>query len=490
MTNPGKSLLNITMLSTLGRLVFFAFVFLTSYVTSRALSKADFGAIQYIMLWVNIGWIVFNFGVPNILSRYFTQAVMFKSYAVIKQLIKIALIASGITTIISVLLLMGVNTHNEVGISSLMLILLIISSVGLFYLQVLVQGLLAYRAIFFTNLLATVTAFLFLVFTLPQLGAPAFIYSYIIVNGILSIGYLLVLIRGLKQLKSLTSDSDFQLPAKNSLIRTAVYFGGSAILAGLLWQRYELSILKYYVPYAELATYMIAFTVMALVIEPLKLIPSALIYYFASITNDAEKAAEKFHSFFKHFCWLVFFAGVFVFFHASQIVSILYTDKYADSAVLLQILLIGMIPGTCSYVVMNMHVGLGRSRFLVFQDAVGVITFTALLFLGNQYFGLVGAAWAKSIAVVLSVSLGLWYTSEKLKFQVPFYAVLGSLVLSVLLIWSSQSFLLGSFLSLTIKAIVLFVVYVGISLLLNLIERSLVQSIFSRIQQAILSLLR
>lgn len=490
MTNQGKSLLSITMLSTLGRLVFFAFVFLTSYVTSRALSKDEFGAIQYIMLWVNIGWIVFNFGVPNILSRYFTQAVMFKSYGVAKQLLRLAFIASGVTMVISVLLLVGLNTQSEIGISSWVLFLLVLSSVGLFYLQVLVQGLLAYKAIFFTNIFATLTAFLFLLFMLPQLGAPAFIFTYIIVNGMLGIGYLLVLIRGLQQLKRLNNESTYQLPARRSLIKTAVYFGGSAILAGLLWQRYELSILKYSVPFAELATYMIAFTVLALVVEPLKLIPSALIYYFAGISNDPLKASEKFYSFFKHFCWLVFFAGTFVFFHATQIVSILYTDKYADSACLLQILLIGMIPGTCSYVVMNMHVGLGKSKFLVFQDAIGVIVFAVLLLIGNRYFGLVGAAWAKSIAIGLSVGLGLWYTGQKLKFKIPYDAVLGSLILSVLLIWGSQSFLLGSVFALIIKAILLFAAYIGVSLLLKLIDRQLVLGILSRIQQFILGLLR
>lgn len=481
MPNPGKSLLNITLLNTMGRLVFFAFVFLTGYFTSRALTKDAFGAVQYLMLWVNIGWIVFNFGIPNILSRYFTQALINQSYDVVKRLIRLSSITAGITSVIGILILIGINSQSEMDLPYGTLILLVISSVGLFYLQILVQAMLAYRAVFLTNVIAVVSALSFLLYMLPHWGAMAYIYTYIIANGLLSLGYFVVVVQGVSDLKKRYATSAYQLPERKVLLKNALYFGGSAILAGMLWQRYELSLLKYSVPFSELANYIVAFSVLALVIEPLKLIPSALIYYFAGLSGDEEKASEKFAMFFRHFCWLVFFIGVFVFCHAETIVSFFYTAKYAESAELLKILLVGMIPGTCSYVMMNMHVGLGRSRFLVFQDTVGVVVFASLLYLGNTWFGLVGAAWAKSISVMLSVSLGLWYTSTKLQYHVPYGKVVLMFVLSLMLIWSTQAVLSDSIVLLAVKGMVLFVVYVFISLQMNLVDRSLV---FEKLGQA------
>jgi O-antigen/teichoic acid export membrane protein len=490
MSNPGKSLLSITLLNTMGRLVFFTFVFLAGYFTSRALDKDTFGEVQYIMLWVNIGWILFNLGIPNILSRYFTQALANKSYAVIQQLLRIAYVSSAVTTVITITLLFGINTQSNLGIPYYVLGLLVISSVALFYLQIFVQALLAYKAIFLVNTLAAATALLFLLNWLPTLGALAFIYSYMIVNAVLSMGYLVVLVKGVGHIRQLNIASDYHLPENKTLVRTAIYFGGSAILAGLLWQRYELSVLKYSVPFSELATYVIAFSVLALVIEPLKLIPSALIYYFASISGDEQKASEKFTVFFRHFCWLVFFIGTFVFFHAETIVSFLYTSKYAESAALLKILLIGMIPGTCSYVMMNMHVGLGKSRFLVFQDTVGVVVFAALLFLGNYYFGLTGAAWAKSVSVLLSVSLGLWYTSTRLNYDIPYLEVAGSFVLCVAMIGSTYMFMSESIVQLAVKAVLLFGVYTGLSVLFHLIDRKLVVDRVSQAKQSLTLLFR
>jgi O-antigen/teichoic acid export membrane protein len=483
MTNA-KSLLNITFLSTLSRMVFFLFVFLTSFITSRALTKAEFGELQYLMLIVNIGWILFNFGIPNLLSRYFTQAVSQKSFPVVKRLLRMTLIAGVVTFCLTNLLLKIVHPHTEVEIPFWVLFGLIFLTLALFYLQILVQALFAYAYVLVVNILACGTALVFLVNMLPNLGGITFLYTYMIVNGMLAIGYLLVLINGLRSLQHNQEESPYKLPDQRSILKSAVYFGGSAILAGLLWQRYELSLLKYSVPFAELANYMIAFSVMALVIEPLKLIPSALIYYFASLSNDHAKASEKFETFYKHFSWLVFFAGAFVFFHADNIVHIIYTDKYSESAAFLKILLVGMIPGTTSYVMMNMHVGLGRSKFLVTQDILGVLLFGCLLYVGNHYYGLAGAAWAKSITVMVSVGLGLWYTAKQLKYTIPYYSLLGTVALSIGLCALTQFYVADSLFILISKAILLFIVYIGISWWTHIIDKEMVTSTLGRMNQS------
>jgi O-antigen/teichoic acid export membrane protein len=478
MVNKEKGLLSITLLNAMAKMVFFVFVFLTSYITSRALSKAEFGELQYTMLWVNIGWVLFNFGVPNILSRFFTQAFAQQSFEAIHRLITIAMRIGSVTIVLTILLVFGVQSQTGLDIPFWVVIVLILTTISLFYLQILVQALFAFKALLLVNIVSCTSALSFLVYMLPIQGGIAFLYTYIIANGILSLGYLVILISGIKRLNR--QPSTYQLPTNQTLIKTAVYFGGSAILAGILQQRYELSLLKYTLLFDELATYMIAFSVLALVMEPLKLIPSVLIYYFAGIGGNHSLAAAKFASFFKHFVWLVFFVGFFTFFNAEEIVTIIYTRKYRESVYLLKILLVGMIPGTCSYVMMNMHVGLGRSRFLLTQDLIGVLVFCVLLFLGNSYFGLAGAAWAKSIAVMISVGLGLWYTSQHLRYNVPYVSILWSGITSIALCWLTQTILIENVFLLFIKGILLFTLYTGISWLLKTIDRELFRNTINR----------
>ncbi|MES2727251.1 MAG: oligosaccharide flippase family protein [Bacteroidota bacterium] len=490
MSNPVKpTLFNTTVFNTLGKIVFYLFIFFTSYFTSRSLSKAAFGEIQYIMLIINLSWLFLNLGFPNVLGRNFAQAFLNQHVKGLYKLIRYAVLAMGITLGMSIGVLLFLFLNNLAVTNMGIIIILGCSQILLSYLQVLVQSVYAYKKVFIINIMVAVVGISFLIIGLPRYGASAYIYTYLLVNGLLCLGYGSTVFIAVKTMKVLPKAKHFELPTTKAIYKTSLYFGVSAILATIVWQRFELSILKEYVDYSELAIYTIAFSVLSLFMEPLKLATGSLLYYFAGIAHHKEQASLTFEKFFKHFSWLVIFIGVFIYFNAEQIVTLIYTYKYVESALYLKILLVGMVPGTCSYVIMNMHVGLGKSRFLLAQDIVCALLFLIGLYIGIQNNGLMGAAWAKSIVILLSVALGLWYTSFRLGFKVPYLSLLKAIALTFLLIAPFQGVLENSILFLFGKGALLFALYFALSWYLHLIDRTLVKDTLNRSKKAFTGLL-
>jgi O-antigen/teichoic acid export membrane protein len=473
-------LVNITLLHFLTRIIFYVFVFVAGYVTSRALSRHDFGQLQYISLWVNLSWIFLGLGVPNTISRHFTRAFSVNDVINIRKLVNYSIVASVVTLLLTGLLFVLLYRYVYIDIPFLPVLLMAFSQCLLSYIQVFMQGLYRYKAALVYNVIVSVIGTAFLLITIHSLGAVAYVYTILLVNIILCAGYGVTVIRAIKAVQK--EPLKHEEISFSSLIKTSLFYAASAILAGILWLRFEISLLKEFFSYEKIAVYGIAFTVIALFAEPLKMLPSVLMYYFAGISDEKDKASLQFSRYFRHFAWLVIFAGIFTWADAESIITILYTGKYLESAYYLKILLIGMIPGVCSYVLMNMHVGLGKARFLVIQDLTGAVIFVVLLFLGNHYWQLTGIAWAKSIAMIVCVALGLWYTSMRLRYQVPYSAISISFAICALLLLPLSGIASSSLWLLLLKAGTLFAIYLFVSLRLKVIDPLLVDGIFKQLR--------
>ncbi|MES2778987.1 MAG: oligosaccharide flippase family protein [Bacteroidota bacterium] len=456
----------------MARIIFYGFIFISGYIASRVLSTEHFGQLHYVTFLINVLWMFTNLGIPNVISRYFPQAYQQQHKSSVRQLLKVSLLAFAGTNV-----LVGISFYYFFERASIELPLLpMLAFAGsqflLTYLNIFIQSIYRYRATFWMNMIACIAGTVFLYVTISKFGAVAYIYSFILVNLILSVGYIITINKAIAIIPDKTSD--FELPNTPQLLKTALYFAVSAILAGMVWQRFELSILKNYFDYAHLAVYGVAFTVIALFAEPLKLIPGVLLYYFANMGDKHEEASERFEAFFKHFSWLVIFIGTFIWFDAEHIITLLYTDKYLESAYYVKILLPGIIPGVCSYALMSTHVGLGKARFLFIQDIITATLFLGLAFGLIHTFGLEGAAWAKSVAIGCSVTMGLIYTHFRLKYRVPFQSLFLSVVIALLLVAPFQGAFSANWLFIILKFLIGFVLYVLLSWLTRIIDHSLV----------------
>jgi O-antigen/teichoic acid export membrane protein len=331
-----------------------------------------------------------------------------------------------------------------------------------------------YKPLFYLNLFACILGLGFLLITFANLQQLAYVYCFIIVNLFLSIAYCLLLSKFLNNMHAVAGLGHEEIPSAKSWVKTSAYFAISAILAGILWQRFELSFLKHYYNFDQLAVYGIAFTLVSLFAEPLKLIPSGLLYYFSGIQHQQEQASAKFSDFFIHFVWLVSFCGAFIYAHTDEIVVLFYTAKYAAAAEYARCLLIGFIPGVCGYVFMNMHTGLGKARFLFIQDSLCALLFIAGMGFSIPWFGLIGAALTKSSVMIFSVIVGAWYTRYHLRYDLPVVKPLLSFLIAFVLVYLSRGMFVESSILLLIKAVILFGLYLIISLPLGLIRKDLI----------------
>jgi O-antigen/teichoic acid export membrane protein len=468
---PNIQLLNITILNFLARITFYVFIFFAGYIASRSLTTDQFGQIHFITLILNICWIVFNLGLPNVLARYLSQSFFNNQINLISKLFRFTFWGGIITMICTVISYFVIYHYNAFDFTIGYVLTFAVSQLLLSYLTLVMQSFKLFKPMFVANVIGCALGLLFLWLAINQFGGVAYLIAYTLVYFILIGTYLYQIQKAIKVVKQQTS-TEYYLPSRSNMLKTSLYFAVSAILAGILWQRFELSVLKLSVGYSELAIYGVAFTFIALFAEPLKLIPSVLLYYFANITEHA-KASVQFARFFKHFSWLVIFIGVFVWFNASALVITVYTDKYIESVNYVHILLVGIIPGTFSYVMMHTHVGMGKARFLLVQDILSALVFVILFFVLFDKIGIEGAAWAKSIAMLFSVMLGLIYTSARLKFDVPFKELVASLALSLLLVIPTVDFGSWSLLLLMLKCALLAGLYVVVSWYTRIIERGI-----------------
>jgi O-antigen/teichoic acid export membrane protein len=467
---PAIRLVNITLLNFLARIIFYVFVFGAGWYAARTVSREAFGQLQFVTFVAGLSWTLLSFGVPNLLSRYLTRSVAAGSRTSVAALLRYAGSALLLTIVLMSIAYVLFFKDRHVGVPVWLMIVFTLSQFLANCMQVLIQSVYRYKTAFSITLVAVITGAVMVYTCLPVHGIIAYIYTFIIVNLILSVGFGIPFMKAVSTME--IRAEGYELPLRKELIRTSGYFALSAILAAILWQRTEFYLLEKLFTFSDLAVYGVAFTLIALFFEPLKLLTGTLAYYYAGIM-DAKQGEQQFQRFFAHFCWLVIFTGSFVWFNAEAIVGHIYPATYADAAIYLKWLVIGMTPGVCSYVVMNMLIGLGQSRFLLIQDFVCAIVFCTLVTAGTLWSGLQGTAVAKSIAMLLSVSMGIWYTAQRMKFSIPWKLPLFSVLLSVALGAVSRSMLLQDAWMLPVKFVLLYGVYVLVSYLTGMVDRGL-----------------
>jgi O-antigen/teichoic acid export membrane protein len=85
---------------------------------------------------------------------------------------------------------------------------------------------------------------------------------------------------------------------------------------------------------------------------------------------------------------------------APELVSIVYTDRYQQTAPIMQVYIIGMMGN--AFAVGHVLPALEKGRFATINNAVCLVVSVALSLLGVLYFGLIGAAFGSVISLMLS----------------------------------------------------------------------------------------
>lgn len=477
-------IINITLYNFLGRIIFFVFLFFAGFYASRVLSKVEFGHAQYFTWVVSITWLLISLGGTSTVNRHLSFAYTNHHFLSLRRMFGYGASLMGLSAILGLTLWFLYCYVNDSFFAPAAYALLG-SQFLLNYLQSMVAGLYRYKAILYANLVASACGALFLFYFLPIYRVDAYLLNLVLINIILSIWYMIDLFKVYRAEKMNYVPKDENIPELKVLNKTSLYFGFSAILAAIVWQRTEIFFIRQAFDFEQVAVYGIALSLIAIFSEPLRIIPGTLLSYFAGIGDDIQQVKIKFNSFFKHFSWLVIFVMLFVFFDAQDMIRIVYTDKYIESVLPMQVLIIGFIPGICSYVLMNMHVGLGKVRFLLIQDILSAVVFLGVVIPGIHYYGLEGAAMGKSAGIIFSVVLGTWYTCFRLKMPFPVKSILLSVIFSVALMYPLRNVWDQNLFIIAIKFTLCAAAYIIVSMLSGVIDKAIVPRVYNEVLKII-----
>jgi O-antigen/teichoic acid export membrane protein len=474
--------IHITLYNFMGRGVFFLFLFFVSYYASRHLSDEQFGIVQYVTWTVNFSWLLFSFGGSSVLQRYAASTYDSKNLRKVLGYGVLSASASIMAALIGWFIYIQFNPEVRYFPGSfLFLVLHFITS----FAQVVIQSLFRYKAIFYINLISAIAGSIFLVSTIQQFKGASCIWMYIIVNAIQTIFFLIIIIKdviALSQQLHVSSDKskDTSTITKQQWIKTSFYFGISGLLSSLVWQRPEIFFIKKYLGFDDVAFYSVALNCIALLLEPLKMMAGAMLSYFSSISHAKAEVDTQFYRYVKHYAWLGIFVGMVLWFNAETIVTLIYTIKYAQSAKLVQILLIGFIPAIFVHVVMQLLVSLKQTKYLIRQDVFMAICFLTAMYICLTLlpFSLYSLSIVKSSLFIILTITAVSYITKYLHIPLPHR----SLLLSTLLAFSIcflVSLLPNGNSWFMFKIIICSTIYFYISYTTALIDKEIVKGIWA-----------
>ena len=481
MSNTKKiNVLNITFYNFLSRIVFYGFVFASSVYASRVLPTEMFGKLQYINFSIIILWTIFNLGGAAALQRYFAQSFKSGNKEQIAKLNQywLLLVLASIYLSCTSWILYGDYTNRPI---KLMLLVYASSHILNSYAQVMAQSTFSFKKIALGNAFISIIGFITLYFLLPNMGIDGYILTFSSVNFILS--FWNIYIWKTEDYTKQHSNTPLELITTHSFIRTCLAMSASAILAAILWQRTELFFIKKLLGFEQLAIYGVALSMLALTTEIFRIIPGAMMPYFSAHKDQGNQNVHVYYTFMRYFTWLIVFVCLFIGVDASNIIQSIYTEQYTSSGPLLAILLIGYSFGSVRFLSIQLHIGMGRNRFLLIQDFVGAILAIGLCFYLIPIWGITGAAWAKAISVLVVSLIGIWHTIYRLKFPFPYKYLSLSLICAAVVIVTFREIFTGNLLLLSIKFIVSFALYFALSVQVGVIEKKRLRVILGRLMK-------
>jgi O-antigen/teichoic acid export membrane protein len=114
---------------------------------------------------------------------------------------------------------------------------------------------------------------------------------------------------------------------------------------------------------------------------------------------------------------------------ATVLVPLLFGTAFADAIPVASVLLVAAAVSSLGVVTAYLIYSTGKTGFLLFSNALGLVGTIGLGFLLIPHFGLMGAAWSRAVVQVSVVAIETWYVTRKLGFAPP-YRALGAIALA------------------------------------------------------------
>jgi O-antigen/teichoic acid export membrane protein len=479
------NLIQITLYNLLTKTLFLFFVLLTGMYAARVLVPTDFGKAQYITWLVNMAWLLCNLGVASTMQRHLSRLYTGADSYALTPLFRFAFLGLGLSILVALIAVYSYLIFDAQDIYFGWILLLLVLQFTNSYTQFLLQGIFAYKQMFYVQSTAIVLAAILCYIALPVYGYPAFIAMYLVYYALQIPVWFAVLYKWGKAIPQATNQAPQVAKQHKEWIRTSAYFAVSVILSSALWQRPETYWIKQLFGYDTVSVYLLSLNVVLLMTEPIRMLSGILMSYFSGMITQKDKVELVYETYVRYLAWLAIFLGMFVFVYADEIIRLLYTDKYAGGAVLVKYLIPGFTFAAANFVSMNLLIGLKKIRFLLTQDIVLALLFVGLMVavVHNQSITLLVVG--KSALLILSVVFTLVFMHRlRYKIMLGTYAlslIISGFILSAGKVWLSS---MGwAHIMIVPVGILGFVLYVVFSLQIGIIHKNVWQGIKQNLLQ-------
>jgi O-antigen/teichoic acid export membrane protein len=417
-----NTLLSNTTFNVLAKISASLVSFIVGAYAARRLGVAEFGEAQYVVWFVTIVWIYANLGLPTTVIRYvalYSSRSNEISRAILKRVLTVGVAPMIVGLIVIVFFLRG--DWLLLGEALLFLVLTAIQSV----LQSLHEGRYDYSRIFKASVVGAGVSLCTFYLLIDQFGIHGYLGNFILNSLAFS---LVAFLSGRDNWA--TWSRSVEIDWKN-ISQFAFYTWIAAIISSFIWQRVELFFIKKYLTLSDVAYFSVAMNLTALITQPIALMSSTLLPFFARTNeNEAEHARYVYSFLTKLFAWCTFYLCFVVAAHSTIFLTTVYGRDYRPASTLMGVILAGSAFGIIATIGSALVYGLGKSRFIAIFGTVGAFMAIASGFFIIPVYGVLSAGISKIAIQIVMVGIGTVYIVRHLQYAFPFRSYCTSLIIS------------------------------------------------------------
>jgi O-antigen/teichoic acid export membrane protein len=394
-------------------------------ITSRLLSRSEFGIAQFDIWVIQVIWTVANLGIPNALIRYISQYIGGPAEA-FRRILRVLLLGASIGVVLGLGVILLVTQKMPSLDRCLM-----VGVFTTFGAQVLLQSIHAGRQSYVHVLIGScVYAFVCLIGIFPAVRIGGVI-GYLGLNTVAqfaSVGAMVLPLIRNRFIK--TVEGQLQIEVSGESLQSVVMYTMQTwlalVISAFVWQRMELYFINRYHTKDVVALYVAALTVGTLLTQPIALLSSALLPRFSSdfARGDWDSIERIYQESTLMLAALVFFICAMGTVHASLLTSTLFGQAYTASAPYVSVLIWGVGFGVVATPGSALIYGAGRSVYLLISGCFGLLCMLAIGYLLVAQVSLIWGAIGKSLLQILLICLGMGYISRFMGFHPPFMRLL------------------------------------------------------------------
>jgi O-antigen/teichoic acid export membrane protein len=270
----------------------------------------------------------------------------------------------------------------------------------------------------------------------------------------------------------------------------------AGVVGGLVFGRTEIVFLEHYVGIGAVGLFAVAATVTAMAAQLAPLLLSALLPYLSE--QQGLGAHDRIHRMYRTMvgvsALLVVPLCIGIAAIAPVLVPFMFGADFADAAPVASVLLIAAALVSPGVTTASLIYSTGKSGFLLISSSLGLAGTMALGFLLIPRFGLMGAAWSRSIVQVSVIAIETWYVTRRLGFAPPFRAF-GAITLAAVIqgaVAYSLATGLGGIASLAVAipaAVVVYAVTLRIFSVLPMVDPALIDALIKHVPPRVMRLL-